>query len=291
MAADDDLDAVADRLYALPPEDFTAARDDAAKQADTKPLRAAVKALRRPTASAWLVNLLAQQQPELLEQVLALGPALAQAQAEGSGDALRQLGQQRRELVAAVTGTAVDLADRDVPSATRAEVEQTLEAALADPATAEAVRSGRLVRALRYAGFGGVDLDGAVATPAKNKPPTSKKDESTDDGLERAALDAAAALDDAVRACEAAERDRETSRELAEAAEAGVAAAADELARLEAQLAQARQGSAAATKAASAATQRARAADKAAQRARNAVATAQQRAERARAALDRARRG
>lgn len=290
MGADDDLDAVAARLYALPPEDFTAARDDAAKQAGDRQLRAAVKALRRPTVSAWLVNVLTQRQPDLLDQVLALGPALAQAQAEGSGDALRQLGQQRRELVAAVTGTAVDLAGRDVTAAARTEVEQTLEAALADLATADAVRSGRLVRALSYAGFGGGDLDGAVATPARRTAPASKAAQKAD-GLEQAALAAAAALDDAVRACETAERDRETSRELAEAAEAGVAAAADELARLEAELAKARQGAAAASKAASAAAQRVRAADTAAQRARDAVSTAQQQAERARTALDRARRG
>ena len=40
------LQDVADELYALPPEDFTAARDAAAKAAD-KDLRKEVKALRR----------------------------------------------------------------------------------------------------------------------------------------------------------------------------------------------------------------------------------------------------
>lgn len=290
MAANDDLDAVADRLYALPPDEFTAARDDAAEQAGDKQLRSQVKALRRPTVSAWLVNVLAQRQPDLLEQVLALGPALAQAQSEGSGDAIRRLGQQRRELVGAVTGTAVDLAGRDVPAATRTEVEQTLEAALADPATAEAVRSGRLVRALSYAGFGGVDLDGAVATPARKSTRTDKP-EHRDDGLERAALDAAAALDDAVRACETAERARATSRQQAETDQSAATAAADEVTRLEAELTAARRRATAATKASSATAQRARAADRAAQRARDAVAAAQEQAEQARAELDRSRRG
>src|SRR5690606_1078829 len=49
---------VAAQLYALPPEQFVAARNGAAKQA-TGPAARHIKALRRPTVSAWLVNLLA----------------------------------------------------------------------------------------------------------------------------------------------------------------------------------------------------------------------------------------
>jgi hypothetical protein len=155
-------------LYQLPPEDFTAARDAAAKQAKADGDRSAaaeLKALRRPSVAAWLVNRLAQTESELLDSLLALGPELAEAQAAGSGDLLRELGAQRRSLVDAVTDRAVRLAERDVAPAVRVEVSDTLEAALADPASAQAVRSGRLVRGLSYAGFGGVDLDGAVACP------------------------------------------------------------------------------------------------------------------------------
>ena len=85
------------------------------------------------------------------------------AQSGGDADALRTLGAQRRELVEAVVGAAVGLAGRTVTAAVREEVAATLEAALSDPASADAVRSGRLVRPLSYAGFGGVDLSGAVA--------------------------------------------------------------------------------------------------------------------------------
>lgn len=76
------LDDLADRLYALAPEDFTAARDAAAKQARAAgdaPLAKQVKALRRPSVGAWLVNRLATQEADLLDQLLSLGPALAQA--------------------------------------------------------------------------------------------------------------------------------------------------------------------------------------------------------------------
>jgi len=85
------VEEVADALYALPPEDFTAARTAAAR-AD-KPNAKQINALRRPTVGAWLVNVLARREHQLLDQLLALGPALAEAQQAGQGDALRELGR------------------------------------------------------------------------------------------------------------------------------------------------------------------------------------------------------
>ena len=93
-------------LYQLPPEDFTAARDAAAAQARADGDRSAatgLKALRRPSVAAWLVNRLAASEAELLASLLALGPELARAQAAGSGEVLRELSAQRRSLVDAVT--------------------------------------------------------------------------------------------------------------------------------------------------------------------------------------------
>lgn len=293
--ADEDLDDVAERLYALAPEEFTAARDAAAKRSGDKDARAALKALRRPTVSAWLVNLLARTQPDLLHQLLELGPELAEAQSTGQGDALRALGEQRRKLVAAVTGAAVDLAGRSVTPQIRAEVEQTLEAALADPVAADALRSGRLVRPLSYAGFGDVDLDGAVARPttgsSRSVPRATSTNQQDHGALEQQALDAAAALDDAVRACESAVRRRdEAGRRRREAADAAQAAA-DEVRHLERQLAEARDRESAARAAEAAADEGTRAAESEVATTARAVARAQEGAEQARAALDRARRG
>ena len=286
------LQDVADELYALPPEDFTAARDAAAKAAG-KGLKTEVKALRRPTVSAWLVNRLARDRADLLEQLLALGPALAEAQAGGSGDALRRLGAQRRELVQAVVETAVQDAGRDVTAATRAEVEQTLEAALADPATADAVRSGHLVRAVTYAGFGGVDLEGAVAVSAPPRPAPRRRKDTADpvEEAERAALDASAALDDAVRACERAQRERESAEQDAAAAAEQRDEAATRVAELEAQLADARRTRDAATRAADRAAATLEKTVRQADAAMQDVRDAQDRAEQARAGLDRLRRG
>ena len=153
-------------LYALAPEDFTAARDaevKAARQAGDRALAKALAALRRPTASAYAINALVRAEPGLVEQLVDFGRQLGEAQAGGQRDALRQLGEQRRQLVEAVADRAGAACGRALTAAVRAEVTATLEAALADPDSGEAVRSGRLVRALSYAGFGGVDLDGAVA--------------------------------------------------------------------------------------------------------------------------------
>jgi hypothetical protein len=168
VADDEALAAVAEALYALPPEGFTAARDAAAK-ADPGRKRA-IAALRRPTVSAWVVNTLAREDPDLLGQLLDLGPALAEAQRSGQGAELRQLSEQRRALVGAVVDRAVELSGRPATAAVRAEVEGTLDAALADPAVAEVVRSGQLVRGLSFAGFGGVDLEGATATTVLGRP-------------------------------------------------------------------------------------------------------------------------
>jgi hypothetical protein len=237
----DELADVVDRLYGLPPEEFTAARDAAAKEASGD-LRTQVRALRRPTASAALLNRLRREQPGLLEQVLELGPALAQAQAARSGDDLRALGQQRRELVTAV----VEAAAPGATAAVRTEVEQTLEAALADPSAAEAVRSGALVRPLAFAGFGGVDLEGAVAAPrplqsaAPSRPAAPSRRRDGVAQAERAAQDAAAALDDAVAAAEAARRRTGVAAAARDEAEQERAAAAAAVADLERRLSDAR---------------------------------------------------
>jgi hypothetical protein len=288
----------AERLYALAPEDFTAARDEAVRQARAagdRALAREVGALRRPTVPAWLLNALARAEPDLLAQLLDLGPALAEAQAAGHGDALRSLGAQRRALVAAVADRAVALSARTVSSGQRAEVEATLEAALADPASAAAVRSGRLVRSLSYAGLGEVDLADAVALP--DRPREHGQDGAADQPdagpgageqaaararalavarAEAAALAAAGALDDAVRACEAAERDRARSTDAVQVADAAVDAAEAALAEVRAQRDAAAAQAELATERAAAALRQAR--------------TAQEHASAARAELDRLRR-
>jgi hypothetical protein len=78
-----ELESIADELYGLPPAKFTAARDShaaAARRSGDRELAAAIKGLKRPTSSAWLVNLLVRRQRQQVEELLDLGTAMRQAQ-------------------------------------------------------------------------------------------------------------------------------------------------------------------------------------------------------------------
>lgn len=164
----DDLLGIADALYALPLGEFTPARDAHAKELKGTELAAPVKALKKPSLAAWIVNLLVRRDAEQVDQVLALGAALREAAAGMDGDELRTLTRQRRQLTAAVTTGARALAAGEGVKVTQPvadQVEATLTAAMVDPRCAEAVRSGLLVTALAATGVDEVDLGAAVATP------------------------------------------------------------------------------------------------------------------------------
>jgi len=171
---DDALDEIAEQLYGVPPDEFvtarTAARDRARADGD-KELATAVAALPKPTTAAWVCNLLARRQPDEVAQLTELGELLRQAQVNLSGAQLRELGQQRNQVVAALARQARGLAHaegHDVSSAVAEQVESTLRAAVVDPGAGSALVAGRLTTALTYSGLGPVDLSGAVATPVRS---------------------------------------------------------------------------------------------------------------------------
>ena len=151
-------------LYEAPPEGFVAGRAAAiadAKRAGDKDTAKRLAALRKPTVAAWLVNVLALRRPELIDELVELSTALRSAQRSLQGEQLRELSTQRRQVVSALVNAAQKLAVEDDPGLRSvklpmAEVEATLTAALAEPDIAEQVRSGRLVKAATYAGFGEV---------------------------------------------------------------------------------------------------------------------------------------
>ncbi|BCJ74395.1 hypothetical protein CS0771_39390 [Catellatospora sp. IY07-71] len=149
-------------LYTALPEEFVAARDAAAaaaKAAGHGPQATAIKRLRRPTVAAWLVNLLAHRAPERITELAELGTELREAQRRLRGDELRALTVRRRELLSALADDAEQLAVKAQPSLSparlpRAEVEETLAAALADEDVAAQIRAGTVVKAVSYTGFG-----------------------------------------------------------------------------------------------------------------------------------------
>lgn len=146
--ADSTLDDIAAELYALPPGEFTAARNARAGLAGGTTARA-VKALRKPSVAAWAVNLLAREGQ--LAEALELSAALREAQDDLDAAEMSRLGRQRRQLVAALAKQAVELAKDAgvaVGAAAREDVEKTINAAVMDAGAAAAVMTGRLVKPL-----------------------------------------------------------------------------------------------------------------------------------------------
>jgi hypothetical protein len=178
--ATDALTAVADELYDLVPDEFTAARNARAKEAkaDDRGLSDRITQLKKPSPAAWIVNRLVREYADAIDELFDLGDDLRQAQADGDGKALTTLGAQRRKLVSTLVARAIELADAADRSPSRAvldEVEQTLIAATVDAAAEAAVRTGRLVRSLQAVGFEDVDLDGAVAGETSDRAPTKRR--------------------------------------------------------------------------------------------------------------------
>jgi hypothetical protein len=166
------LEEAARQLYALPPQQFTAARDARAaeaKQAGDAALATSLRSLRRASSSAWAVDLLAGDAADDLADLVELGDRFRSAQSDGDRAALSGLTRERKEALRGLVSRAGALASdagHPLSAAALAEVDQTLRAAVADATAAAAVRSGRLVRALAADGLEEADLTDAVAGPA-----------------------------------------------------------------------------------------------------------------------------
>jgi hypothetical protein len=190
MAADD-FDTIADALYALSPRDFTAARDERAaeaRKAGDRDAAASIKALRKPTVTAWLANQLVRRHRDEVEPLLELGAALREATATLSGPELRQLSRQRNEVVAALVRQARRLsaaAGQPVSEEASRGLSDTLNAALADPDAGEALLGGRLTEALQHSGFG-TSSGVTVTQPPK---PSVKKKKAKKNGAEPSAAE------------------------------------------------------------------------------------------------------
>ncbi|MBB2893304.1 hypothetical protein [Flexivirga oryzae] len=168
MAADD-FDTTVEQLYGAPAAQFVATRDAAVKRARAagdRELADRIKQLRRPTAAAAVLNrYLRGGDTDDLDALIELGEKLRAAQRELDVPAMRELGAERTPLIAAVVVAVEAVAPDELTATVREQLSQTLTAAVADADAARAVRSGHLVAALSYSGFGEVDLRDAVAVP------------------------------------------------------------------------------------------------------------------------------
>jgi len=176
---------VADELYGLPREEFVAARDARAREARAAGRdREAVEIgrLRKPTMAAWLANLLSREQPGEVRGLVRLGESLRKAHREVAGAALRQLSQQRHELVHALVTQARGLGRREghrVSDAVGEELREIITAALTDPDAARTLAAGRLtsvhdVHPEADRSWPAAEAQAAPGKPAAGKPAAAK---------------------------------------------------------------------------------------------------------------------
>jgi hypothetical protein len=244
-----------DGLFALPPEEFVAARDRLAgrlRDEGSADVAAEVKRLRRPSVAAWAVNQAVRQRPAEMDELLEAANELRRLQRRAvsgvKAEGFRQATDRRRRAVAALTRRAERvLAESGRGSVgPREAVAATFEAASIDEAAGVLVRTGRLAKEIAASsGFGGVTALEAVPTPQHE--PSGARPRTGDDRLatarrearqlERASADARRAAikahADADRLVErAAKRAADADRARASAREAeGHAVRADQAAR------------------------------------------------------------
>jgi hypothetical protein len=231
------LDDVARELYGLSPEEFTERRNARAKEiiaAGNRELGAEVRRLPKPTVSAWLANMLVRTRAARVTELVALGPELREAQSQGARADMRRVLDRRREIIRDLVGVASQCATEaghSVGLQVQRQVEDTLEAAVADPESAALLEAGTLSSPLAFIGFGGVNATTPrrPAKPPREKPMRTSSSENESRGKAGALAKATESLASAQRATESAKASVEAARRRVNEASARHRAAAKEL--------------------------------------------------------------
>lgn len=166
-----------ERLYGEPLDKFTAARDALARdlrKSGDKAVADEVKALRKPTVSAWAINQLARRERMKIRSLLVAGEKLRSAHADllggGRPDELRQASDAERKAIAHLVASAAALlsqAGHTVTESTLDRIATTLQAAAVDEEGRALLEQGRLTRDLDPSGFGPL---GGLTIPTHEAP-------------------------------------------------------------------------------------------------------------------------
>ena len=170
------LEREIDRLYVLPLDEFTSARNEAVKRlkkAGEVEVAEQVAALTKPSVPVWTINQLARQDKPgmraLLDAATKLRKAQERALGGGGSDPLRTAQAQERDALRDLThkaGEILEEAGRPASQATLERVRSTLgAAALAEP-TRNALKAGRLTDEVEMSGF---DALAGIAPAPKGK--------------------------------------------------------------------------------------------------------------------------
>ena len=161
-------------LYALPPDEFIAARNALAGRLRDAGERAAadeIRSLRKPSVAAWAVNQLVRGSAKVGELV-ETSAELRRVQTEGGAgaqDAVRRLARHRHALVADLTDEAARVLESAGLPRSRSQLERvtnTLLALTSDEQGEVRLRRGRLARDEAPTGFGGALGSSAVVEAA-----------------------------------------------------------------------------------------------------------------------------
>ncbi|MFN3007700.1 hypothetical protein [Mycolicibacterium wolinskyi] len=210
MTVNDDLDS----LHRLRPEEFTARRKELAaaarKRGDTEGAKV-IAAARRPTAAAWVVNLLALTDATVVPRLTELHDALRAAHTEMDGQRIRELSTAQRKLVQELSRAGFAAAElRDPTAALRDDVTATLQAAVADPEVA--ARLGRLSKAEEWSGFGDFGASAAVVTQTRPGTPPAAARITPQSSTKKPSRPNVAAVEEARRKRDAADSELNEAR-------------------------------------------------------------------------------
>lgn len=217
----------AKRLFTVPLAEFTERRNRLARELKAggdEDAAAAVKALRKPRASAWAVNQLAREHSNGISELVALTERLRSID---SAEEFRGLGAERQDLVerlAEATPAVMEKAGVKPTASALHEVTQTLRAATS-PEQLERLREGTLVEPYESSGFGAVPpFEGSKDAPAPSRDPELEELEGR---LEQARVD----VDDKRKAAEEARRDADEAEHRLELAQRAMARIQDRIDR------------------------------------------------------------
>lgn len=173
------LEKSLDDLYRGQPADFTKGRDALAKElrsSGNEGEAGRVKALRKPSKAAAVLNALALEQPKPIKRYIGLAEKLRKA-SSGKVDAtrMRSLAREEGELLEELVAEAGTLGD-GASAPTLDRVRETLQAAQVDPELRDRVLAGRVEREERAASVG---LDNLAAPPEAARRPKGKAKKRT----------------------------------------------------------------------------------------------------------------
>lgn len=217
------------KLYALPRDEFTAARNARVKElkGDDPELADAIAALPKPSVAAAALNAFVREDPSEVRALVQSGKRLRSAQeAAVAGRKGADLGEAMREHRTSLDRVQRDLRQRELSGPALEKATQTLRAASLDPELWPLLERGLLHQDLTASGFG-LDPGLVPARPkarktGKTAPAKPRPDRKAEEKRRREARErlrgAEAALAEAERELERATAEAERARKLVEEA-------------------------------------------------------------------------